>query len=248
MVFRRSVQTGGMKIRGTRECQSCHHQWSYYETGSVACPNCGAMRSVGLDEVRHQHTDSPAELDLEPVRSRLATESVADVVDELKGTVRTYTRKRGFITGGELRELDDRYLAARELLHAADLVARSREPTEAESLYVLALLKAADSGTWPPDTELPDSLTAARGLAVAESLEAYRHDLRTWLNDHPDPEASKTLGTLRDQLKRADALQGEIPLDTAADLVTAAREIGQYLRTEDTDALASARDRLQRLG
>ncbi|MFO7728707.1 MAG: hypothetical protein R6X11_10305, partial [Desulfonatronovibrio sp.] len=62
------------------------------------------------------------------------------------------------------------------------------------------------------------------------------------------PEASKTLGTLRDQLKRADALQGEIPLDTAADLVTAAREIGQYLRTEDTDALASARDRLQRLG
>lgn len=237
-----------MKIRGTRECQSCGTQWSYYETGSVACPDCGGMRSVGVDETRRQHTDSPADLELEPVRRRLATESIEDVVDELKETLRSYTRKRGFIAGGELRELDDTYLAARELLHASDLVARSREPSEAEELYVLAVLRQAESGEWPPEADLPDSLAAARGLAVAESVEAYRRDLRTWLDEHPDPEAAHTLGTLRDQLKRAEALQGAIGLETAEGLVAVAREIGQYLREGDVDALASARDRLQRLG
>ncbi|ATW89821.1 hypothetical protein halTADL_3119 [Halohasta litchfieldiae] len=236
-----------MKIRGTRECQSCDAQWSYYETGSVRCPNCGSMRSVGVDEDRREHTDSPAELDLEPVRRTLATEPLEHAVDDLKQRLREYTRKRGFIKGGELQPLDDRYLAARELLHAADLAARSHSPTETEELYVLELLGGTDRGEWPPETEIPDSLAAARGLAVAEAVEAYRRDLRTWLEDHPDPEATKTLGSLREQIKRAEALQGEVSLGTTNSLVAAARAIGQYLRTGDENALASARDRLQRL-
>jgi predicted RNA-binding Zn-ribbon protein involved in translation (DUF1610 family) len=236
-----------MKIRGTRECQSCETQWSYYETGSITCPNCGAMGSVGVDEARRTHTDSPAELDLEPVRRTLATEPLDHVVDDLKERLRSYTRKRGFINGGELQPLDDRYLAARELLHAADLAARSHGPSEAEELYVLELLGGAESGEWPPETDLPDSLSAARGLAVADAVAAYRRDLRTWLEDHPDPEAVKTLGSLRDQLKRAEALQGEIPTKTADQLVATTREIGDHLRGDD-DALPSARDRLKRLG
>lgn len=236
-----------MKIRGTRECQSCESQWSYYETGSITCPNCGGMRSVGVDEARQAHTDAPAPLELEPVRRTLATESLANVVDDLKERLREYTRKRGFIKGGELQGLDDRYLAARELLHAADLAARSQDPTETEEIYVLELLGGTDRGEWPPETEIPDSLAAARGLAVAEAVDAYRRDLRTWLDDHPDPEASRTLGSLREQIKRAEALQGEVSLGTTNSLVAAARAIGQYLRTDDENALASARDRLQRL-
>ena len=236
-----------MKIRGTRECQSCERRWSYYETGSVACPNCGAMRSVGVDEARRTHTDSPAELELEPVRRTLANEPLDHVVDELKERLRSYTRKRGFINGGELQPLDDRYLAARELLHAADLAARGHGSDEAAELYVLQLLGGAEAGEWPPETALPASLEAARGMAVVDAVEAYRADLRTWLDDNPDSEAAKALGSLRDQLKRADALQGEIPVDTADELVAAAREIGDYLRSGDSEALASARDRLGRL-
>jgi len=206
------------------------------------------MRSVGVDEDRQTHTGTLAELDLEPVRRTLASEPLDNVVDDLKDRLRSYTRKRGFITGGELQPLDDRYLAARELLHAADIAARSREPSDAEELYVLELLGGAESGEWPPETDLPDSLAAARGMGVADAVEAYRRDLRTWLRDHPDPEATKTLGSLRDQLKRAEALQGEITPATAAELVASTREIGDSLRRDDVDALASARDRLKRLG
>lgn len=236
-----------MKIRGQRECQSCGTTWSYYETGTPSCPSCGSLRSVGLDESRREHTDSPAELALESVRSRLGDESVEAVADELKSTLRAYIRKRGFISGGELKPLDSRYLAACELLHVTDLVARRREPTETEQLLVLALIEAAETGEWPPESELPQSLAAARGLGVAEALDAYRRDLRIWLEDHPDPEARSTLGSLREQIKRVEALEGEIPPSTASGLVAAARGIGQYLRTDDESALATARDRLQRL-
>lgn len=237
-----------MKIRGTRQCRSCETQWSYYETGSIDCPNCGSVRSVGLDETRQQHTDRPVDIDLEPLRNRLATEPLDSVVDDLKTTLRTYTRNRGFIIGGELCDLDGPYLAARELLHVADLVARRHDPPEAEELYMLGLLKGIPDTEWPPGDELPESLNPARGMAVVESVDVYRSELRTWLADHPDAEASKTLGTLRDQLKRAEALQGEIDPDTAVEMVTATREISRYLRTEDSDALVSARDRLKRLG
>lgn len=236
-----------MKIRGTRECQSCGTQWSYYETGSPSCPSCGSLRSVGLDETRQEHTDSPADLELEPVRSRLAGESVESVAAELKATVRTYTRKHGFITGGELAPLDGEYLAACELLHVADLLGRRRQPTEAEQLYLFALIEAAENDEWPPDAELPESMTAARGLGVVKALEAYRRELRTWLDDQPDPELQSTLGVLRDQCKRAEALQGEISPGTASSLIAAARGIGQYLRTDEEAALATARDRLERL-
>ena len=236
-----------MKIRGTRECQSCGTTWSYYETGTPSCPSCGSLRSVGLDESRQEHTDSPAELALDEIRSRLGDETVEAVADDLKSRLRSYIRQRGFISGGELQPLDSRYLAGCELLQVTDQVARRRQPTEAEQLFVFALLDAVDAGEWPPDAELPDSLAAARGLAVAEAVEAYRRELRHWLDEHPDSEARSTLGSLREQTKRAEALQGEIPPGTATGLVSAARGIGQYLRTDDETALAAAQTRLQRL-
>jgi len=247
MAFLARKVTQDMKIRGTRECQSCGSTWSYYETGTPNCPSCGSLRSVGLDETRQEHTDTSADLEIAGIRQRLGDESIAAVSDELKTRLRSYIRKRGFISGGELQPLDSRYLAASELLHVVDLVARRRQPTEAEQLFVFALLEAAETGEWPPDEEIPQSLAAARGLAVAETLEAYRGELRTWLEEHPDPDVRSTLGLLRDQSKRAEALQGDIPLGTATGLVSAARGIGQYLRTDDEAALAAAQDRLQRL-
>jgi len=236
-----------MRIRGTRECRSCGTTWSYYETASVNCPSCGSLRSVGLDETRREHTDGPAELDLGEIRSRLGDETVEAVADELKTPLRAYRHQRGFINGGELQPLDSQYLAACELLHVADQVARRHQPTEAEQLFVFRLLDATEAGEWPPDAELPASLGAARGLGVVEAVDAYRRELRKWLDEHPDPEARSALGSLREQSKRAEALQGDIPPETATGLVSAARDIGQYLRTDDETALATAQSRLQRL-
>src|SRR6056297_1417065 len=63
-----------MEIRGERECKDCGTRWSYYETGSVACPNCESVRSVGVDEERKRHTAGQATLDLTEVRNMIDAE------------------------------------------------------------------------------------------------------------------------------------------------------------------------------
>lgn len=236
-----------MKIRGHRECQECGAQWSYYETGSVECPDCGSLRSVGVEEERRLHTDQAATLELDSFRAAAGDGSVEAVADELKSHLRSYLRKRGFVSGGELRELDETYLAARELLHAVDVYVRSLDPSHEEQLYALALLGGADAGERPPASEVPASARDARGSAAAEAVDAYRRDLERWLEEHPDPEAKRTLGSLRDRVKQVEALQGDVPVESSDALVAAARDVGRYLRTGEQDALASAQERLVRL-
>jgi len=246
-----------MEIRGQRACQACDTEWSYYETGSIACPNCGSLRSVGRDAERRQHTDAPAALPLAEFRNRIAEEPVSAYANDLKSVLREYTRKRGFINGGELRALDDTYLTARTLLHTVDILGRSREPTADEELYMVSLYEAlADDASTADDGDtltgdLPNSLQEAWGLAATDAVGAYSSDLRTWLDANPDSEASNTLGRLREHVKRVEALQGAVDPETATVLVEIARRIGQSLRADNaddaTDALAAARDRLDQL-
>lgn len=236
-----------MKFRGRRRCKSCGHEWSYYDTGAVACPQCGNMRSVGVGD-RARHTDGAASLDLSSHRTAANEGGVAAVTEELKTDLRSYLRARGFISGGDLRDLDDTYLAARELLHAVDVFDRFRDPDEETQLYVLSLLRGADRGERPAPDEVPESMTAARGLAYAESVGAFRRDVSTWLEDGANPEARRTLSTLGDHAKRVEALQGDVPVGESETLVRAARELAAAVRDGDEAALAAARDRLSRLG
>lgn len=234
-----------MKVKGLRECKDCGHQWSYYDTGSVACPACESLRSVGIDE-RTRHTDRAVEFDLTPHRNAVGDGDLADEADEIKSTVREYVRNRGFIDAGELRDLDDAYLAAHELLHAIDVYARTRDPTDDEAYYLLELLRGADGGERPAPDAVPESMRAARGLGYANAVRAYRRDVSTWLED--DPEAARTLDGLRDRVKRVRALEGDVPLAESEALVRATSELADYLREGDESALATARDRLSRLG
>ncbi|MFB6130726.1 MAG: hypothetical protein ABEJ28_07905 [Salinigranum sp.] len=235
-----------MKIRGARRCQDCGREWSYYETGEVACPTCGSLRSVGVDE-RTTHTDSAAELDLSPHRSAFEETPRREFAGDLKSTLREYRRRRGFISGGDLLELDDTYLAASELLHAADVYARLRDPSDEVRLYVMALLGRADRGERPAAGDVPDAMTAARGLGYVEAVGAYRRELSTWLDDHPDPAASEVLGTVREHTKRVEALQGDVPPEEVEAIVRAVRDVSRALREDDESALAGAQDRLARL-
>ncbi|WP_459191429.1 DUF7117 family protein [Halosimplex sp. J119] len=233
-----------MKIRGERECQSCGTRWSYYETGSVVCPDCGSMRSVGLDDPT-EHTASPAALELTAIRNLVDDESLADVAEATAETCREYVRKRGFVSGGELQPLDDTYLAAAELRFAAEDVARAMRVDDDEEYYFLELLRGADRGERPAADEVPGSLRAVRGLAYARAVDAYRSDVRRYLDDHPDETVRSLLTTLRDQQKRVEALDGDVSPRTAGQLVYVARSIGRALIDDDETALAEAQRRLE---
>ncbi|QCJ46611.1 hypothetical protein [Haloprofundus sp. MHR1] len=236
-----------MEIRGRRECAECGTRWSYYETGSVSCPDCGSIRSVGVDE-RKRHTDSAEPLELTDLKTTLVDGEVGDVVDELKTRLREYIRKRGFVREGQLHPLDGEILVAAELLHAADVYARSRETTDAEYLYVLTLVDGVEAGDRPEPADVPRSMAAARGLAYATIISKYRREAVTWLEENPDAEAQSTLGTVRDHEKRVHALDGDVPMADSEALVRATQELGAYLATDDVDALATAQNRLSRLG
>ncbi|WP_313695791.1 DUF7117 family protein [Halorarum halobium] len=233
-----------MEVRGERECTECGTRWSYFETGSVECPACGSMRSVGTGE-RKRHTDAPAELELDPILARLDEEALGELTDDVKRACRAYLRKRGFIRGGELKPLDDAYLAAEELVQAADLYGRLRDPTDDDEWYVTALLRAADTGERPAAADVPDRLREARGLAAASAVLEYRTDVSTFLDGDQDPAVRSTLGSLRERAKRIDALGGDVDPAEADALVTAARELGRHLITDDPDALERARDGLE---
>lgn len=237
-----------MRIRGQRECQNCGTRWAYYETGSVECPSCGSLRSVGVDEERTLHTASPASLDLTDARNRLESgESLQQVADAAAEACREYVLGFGFVDAGELQPLEETYLAAVELRHVAGRLGRTMTLDDDEEFYFLSLLGGADQGERPPVDEVPDSLRAARGLAYAEAVSAYRSDLRTYLDEHPDPMVTDVLGPLAGHLKRVEALDGEVPPSESELLVRIAQDVGTYLREDDESALLEARDRLDRL-
>lgn len=252
-----------MKVRGRRRCAECGERWSYYETGSPACPSCGSLRSVGVEADRTLHTDAPAEFDLSAARSMLDGRPLDEVAEAAARAARAYLRARGFVRGGELLALDDEMLAAAELRHVAGRLERALDVTEAEERHFLDLLAGAEAGTRPGD--VPASLRAARGLAAVDAVEAYRRDLSAWLDeatgsgdDGPDATGAldregreavrPVLARLRDQERRVSALDGDVPPAEADALVAAARGIGEFLSEVDDDALATARERLDRLG
>lgn len=256
-----------MKVRGERECTDCGARWSYYETGSVACPECESLHSVGIAD-RKLHTDAAVDLDLTPFRDRFGEARGTlpeEGVDDLKQQLRAYVRKRGFVHGGELRPLDDTYLAARELLQAVDLYDRLPDPTDDDRLYLLELLAGADEGDRPDPGAVPDSSRQARGLAYANAVATYRDDLLTYLDDiarggtesdagvtdgssEPLPvdpaEVREHLGAIRDRVKRIEALQGDVDPVAVEELVRAVDDVGRAVREDDPQALDAARDRI----
>ena len=236
-----------MKIRGERECTDCGTRWSYYETGSVGCPACGSLHSVGLDEPT-EHTDLETPFDLTPVRSEIDEKPIDDLAERARDVAREYVRKRGFVRGGELREVDEQYLAAVELLHVADVVARARQLDEREELYFLALLRDADDGERPDPEEVPETLRPARGFACADAVYEFRRDVRTWTEGKElTPTERTTIETLSDHVKRIRMLDGDVPIESAERLVAAARDLAIGLEDGDDDAVVRAGDRLDSL-
>ncbi|MEY7847684.1 TFIIB-type zinc ribbon-containing protein [Natrarchaeobius sp. A-rgal3] len=235
-----------MKIRGERECTQCGTRWSYYETGSIGCPACGSLHSVGLDE-RTEHTDLRIEFDLTPVRADIDEVPTDELAERARDRCREYVRRRGFVNAGDLRDLDDAYLVAAELLHVADIVVRELDLEEREALYFLSLLRDADDDERPPPEEVPRTLRAGRGLAYANAVREYRREIRTWTDDRELTAAERSaLETLGEHVKRVRMLDGDISPRTAERLVQATRELANGLRGDEL-AFMQAQDRLEEL-
>jgi len=236
-----------MRVRGERECRDCGTRWSYYDTGSVACPACGSVASRGLDDERALHTEGAGTLALDEVRAAVDERPLEELAADAKEACLAYVRQDGFLHGGELRPLDDAHLAARELAHVADVVGRSLDLADDEELYLLELLRGADRGERPAADAVPDSLQAARGLAASEAVRQYGREVRDWLAEHPHPEVDAVLTDLDQHARRIGALQGDVAPATAERLVAVTGDCWRYLVEGDETALPAARDRLDRL-
>lgn len=234
-----------MRIRGERECQSCGTRWTYYDTGTITCPECGSPMSVGVGE-RVEHTDDPVEFDLAPVRDSIDRAPREEVAEQAAALAREYCRRTGFVHAGALQPLSDTYLAAAELREVGAAVARGLRLADDAELHYLALLRGADEGERPPPADVPDGFRAERGRAVARAVEAYQSDLRRVLAE-PDPAVSEVLAGLTTHRKRLDALDGDVEPREAETLVRAARDLGRYLIQDDETALARAAERLEQM-
>jgi uncharacterized Zn finger protein (UPF0148 family) len=231
-----------MKVRGERECQSCGARWSYYETGSINCPECGSIHSRGVGE-RAEHTAGPATLDLAPARSAVDDEPLREVAERAAEAAGEYVRRAGFVHAGELQPLSETYLAAVELRQVGATLSRSLRVTDEEELYFLWLLRGADSEERPPPDAVPDNLRAERGLAVAVAARRYISDVRRLVTD-PDPPVTEVLSALRARRKRIEALDGDVDPIEAERIVRMLRALSAYLREGDEGALARAQERL----
>ena len=229
-----------MKIRGQRECKDCGAQWSYYETGSIACPECESLHSVGRND-RQLHTASPATLDLTDVKQDLESEPIETVARRGAQAAATFVRKHGFIRGGELEPLTEQFVTATELRHAGLELSRSLRISDSEEQYLLAILAGAENGERPPADAVPDSMEAVRGLASTSAVEDYQRDLRRYLAEHPDENARQILGRVADHRTRIEALDGDVAPETADTLIGAVRAVGQYLIDEGTTLEAARR-------
>lgn len=222
-----------MEIRGRRECQSCGERWSYYETGSVTCPACGSIRSVGVDE-RTRHTDGSATLDLTRAQRAAADDDLGTATTAAREACAEYTRVRGFVDAGRLRPLDEAFVAAHECRRVAAAFDRAMRPDGADEAYLLALLQGAPDGERPPPDRVTDRLRPARGLAAATAVDAYLKELATWRADHPEaPDVARLAGRVRDHVRRVEALDGDVPPADADRLVTAAQALGRFAVDED---------------
>ena len=235
-----------MKVRGQRECKECETRWSYYETGSVSCPGCGSHHSVGTDDERSLHTATAATLDLTHIRDALDSTSLARLAADAADVAGEFTRGYGFVDAGRLRPLDETYLAAMELKHAAAELDRRIDISDDEEWYFTELLQA-DEGVRPAPGEVPESMRAMRGLAYANAVREYRSDLRTYLDENPDPAVDGVSERLSTHVRRIRALDGDVQPRDAEALVDAARAVGRYLADGEEGELAVAEERLRSL-
>jgi hypothetical protein len=233
-----------MELRGERECRECGRRWSYFETESIACPDCGSPRSVSVDEAT-VHTGTRATLDLSDARGAVDEGPLDRVATLAVEAAREYRRESGFVAGGDLRPLDDEALLAAEVETVGTTLSRALQHTDEAEHYFLTLLRAPVDGERPGPDAVPDALRAERGLAVSRAVGEYRRDLRASVDeDSVDAPLASALSAIRAHRERIDALDGDVEPREAERRVGAVRDVYAYLQRDDEAAIARIAERL----
>ena len=229
-----------MDIRGNRKCTACGARWSYYETGEIACPECGSLKSVGTDD-RQTHTAGTTDLDLTGVIADIDTAPTREIADAAADEAASYVRTVGFIDAGSLLGLSETYVGACELRRVGRTLGRVLTINTDEELYFLSLLRGVADGERPPPGEVPDAFRPERGLAATAAIDAYLTDLRRQYTER-EPPVDRALSWVTTEKKRIEAIDGDVAPTDADRLVRTVQDVSEYLRTGDESALARALD------
>lgn len=224
-----------MRIRGERECVDCGTRWSYYETGSITCPDCSSLQSVACDDPT-QHTTTEAELDLTDVRADIETASLADLAAETADRCRAHVRQLGFIHGGEPRAPTNREFVAAELAQVARQIKLGTGDGPAVESHFLELLRGVEAGTRPDPGAVPKACWAPRAAGYATVLRSFRRELASWSRDHETGStARRALERFDTHVTRLDQLAGPVPPGSVEPLVAASRSLATGLAGEEGD-------------
>lgn len=192
-----------MEIRGHRECLDCGNTWRYGDTRSVACTECGSVRSRAIDD----GDDAPPSGGI-PIEDIFADGPVAaeEAVAEAEDRCIEYRAETDFLGPGELRPPDPRYVMAGEVCHLATAIqVRSDGLDGDERRYALDLLRGlADE---EPPTERPASLDPVHNLAVADAVEDYATAVARYAR-RTDADVPAAVEEARDLAKRTQATDG----------------------------------------
>jgi hypothetical protein len=229
-----------MQFTGHRRCKQCASEWSYFETGSVSCPECGAIKSTGIGGPE-PHTAQHTSLELAPYWE-VTDEEVRIESDKIRRAVTEFLSEYGFIKGGDFLPLHDEVLAAGELRHAAYRYNTLGDPSEEVEHYLLGLLRAVMGESRP--TSPPDVLKQARGRGTADILEQFLRDMRQWTQARAATELMPIRESFRTHLHRIQALEGDVDPVVLSRLIQSARAVQQYIAREDQQSLSKARDHL----
>ncbi|MFB6253304.1 MAG: hypothetical protein ABEI06_01680 [Halobacteriaceae archaeon] len=247
VLFEPLLAINNMEIKGYRECRECGHQWSYYETGNVQCPECGSIKSTGLDE-RTLHTNNPVEIDITSIQSLVSNDEFRQAGQRAAKEARNYTIKRGFIHKGDLIRCDERIFSCHELRNLGNYINRTASITEETEYYFIETIQAVKNSGRPDQQAIPKNLRSIRGLAYARAAKDYLNDVTTWIEyaDHELPSGG-VLERTKENIKRVEALDGDISIGDSERIYEIVANLYSYCTTGEISTYEQIEEYLSNL-
>lgn len=139
----------------------------------------------------------------------MPSEKIIEHLKKAEKKSRSYTVKKDFFEGGELNELDEKYIVASEIKYLSTFLT-GKDIEEKERIYIEKLLNVLESKENLNifDIERPESLKYIHKLALAEALEDYIKDINKYCRSKRI-RFPKELEDIRGQVKRVKATQGK---------------------------------------